>query len=59
MHHDEDLDSLSDAEVEVTCPYCGEVVAITLDPDGGASQEYVQDCEVCVVLQVCGSTAGR
>ncbi|MGA2052811.1 MAG: CPXCG motif-containing cysteine-rich protein [Opitutales bacterium] len=29
------------------CPYCGEAVEITLDPDGGATQRYVQDCEVC------------
>ena len=47
MQDDEDLDSLSDADIQVTCPYCGEEVAITLDPDGGPSQEYVQDCEVC------------
>lgn len=34
-------------EAEVTCPYCGEVVQITLDPDSGSAQEYVEDCEVC------------
>lgn len=34
-------------EAEVTCPFCGEVVQITLDPDSGAAQEYVEDCEVC------------
>jgi len=39
----------SDGETAATieCPYCGESVEITLDPDGGATQQYVQDCEVC------------
>lgn len=55
--HDEDLDdtegseddieSLDEAAVEVTCPYCGEVVEITLDASGGVTQEYVEDCPVC------------
>ncbi len=40
-------DGTLDTEADVTCPYCGEVVGINLDPSGGASQEYVQDCEVC------------
>jgi Cysteine-rich CPXCG len=34
-------------EADVTCPHCGEAVTIGLDPDGGASQEYVEDCQVC------------
>ena len=34
-------------EADVTCPYCGETVTIQLESDGGSSQEYVQDCEVC------------
>jgi hypothetical protein len=42
-----DDDAGPEDEAEVTCPYCGEVVAIQLDPSGGASQDYVQDCEVC------------
>ena len=29
----------------VTCPYCGEVVEITLEPDVRGS--LIQDCEVC------------
>ena len=29
------------------CPYCNESVEITLDPGGGSTQEYVEDCEVC------------
>jgi hypothetical protein len=31
----------------VVCPYCGESVELLFDPGGGASQEYVEDCEVC------------
>ena len=34
-------------EVEVSCPYCGETVAISVDPGGGPAQEYVEDCPVC------------
>ena len=34
-------------EAEVECPYCGEVVEITLDAAGGAVQDYVEDCPVC------------
>jgi len=40
-------DERLDDEAEVTCPYCGEIVAIQIDPAGGESQDYVQDCEVC------------
>jgi len=36
-----------DAEASVVCPHCGEVNAIALDPGGGASQDYVEDCPVC------------
>lgn len=36
-----------DTEAEVTCPYCGESVTIGLDPGGGPSQTYVEDCQVC------------
>ncbi|MDH3733707.1 MAG: CPXCG motif-containing cysteine-rich protein [Gemmatimonadota bacterium] len=32
---------------DVQCPACGEIVEIVLDPHGGSSQEYVEDCEVC------------
>jgi cysteine-rich CPXCG protein len=32
-------------EFTVTCPYCGEVVAIYLEPDVRGT--LVQDCEVC------------
>ena len=36
-----------ETEAEVSCPYCGEVISITLDPSGGDDQDYVEDCEVC------------
>jgi hypothetical protein len=45
--HGDERDPALETEVEVTCPYCGEVVAIGLDPGGGATQEYVEDCQVC------------
>lgn len=31
----------------VACPYCGELAEMCLDPTGGATQEYVEDCGVC------------
>jgi Cysteine-rich CPXCG len=40
-------DLVFDTEAEVDCPYCGERVVIGLDPDGGTTQEYVEDCQVC------------
>jgi hypothetical protein len=47
---DEDFplgDGTADTEAIVVCPYCAEEVQIVLDPGSGASQEYVEDCEVC------------
>jgi len=40
-------DVVLDTEAEVACPYGGERVVIGLDPGGGATQEYVEDCQVC------------
>jgi len=40
-------DGTADTEAEVHCPYCGEVNEIGLDPGSGASQDYVEDCQVC------------
>jgi hypothetical protein len=34
-------------DFEIECPYCGEWVSIVVDPGGGASQTYVEDCAVC------------
>lgn len=36
-----------ESEAEVACPYCGEMITIPLDPSGGRTQEYVEDCHVC------------
>ena len=51
---DDDLDEefpLGDGTAEVSavvsCPYCGEVNEIALDPGSGTLQEYVEDCQVC------------
>jgi hypothetical protein len=32
---------------EATCPWCASAVAISLDPAGGTTQEYIEDCEIC------------
>lgn len=40
-------DGSADIEATVQCPYCGEQVEIALDPGGGTSQQYVEDCQVC------------
>jgi len=32
---------------DVECPYCGALNSITIDPSGGSSQSYVEDCQVC------------
>lgn len=40
-------DEPADSEGEVICPYCGAANEIALDPDGGAYQTYVEDCQVC------------
>lgn len=31
---------------DVECPYCGEVISLTLDASAG-SQRYIEDCHVC------------
>ena len=40
-------DGTADTAWSVVCPYCGEVVELALDPGSGATQEYVEDCQVC------------
>lgn len=40
-------DGTADTGAVVVCPYCAQAVQLTLDPGGGASQDYVEDCEVC------------
>ena len=31
---------------DIECPYCGEVIGLTLDGSAG-SQHYIEDCHVC------------
>ncbi len=40
-------DGTADTEATVLCPYCAEEVTIGVDPGGGPSQQYVEDCPVC------------
>lgn len=40
-------DGSADTDATVQCPYCSEQVEISLDPGGGSSQQYVEDCAVC------------
>ncbi len=40
-------DGIADTDALIYCPYCGEEVEIAIDPGGGATQEYVEDCQVC------------
>jgi hypothetical protein len=40
-------DGTADTDALVRCPYCGEVNEIGLDPGSGATQDYVEDCQVC------------
>ena len=32
---------------EIRCGACGEPSTIFVDPTGGASQSYIEDCQVC------------
>jgi hypothetical protein len=45
--YDSDLDADLNDVASVSCPYCGESSKLFVDPDGGAIQDYVEDCEVC------------
>lgn len=40
-------DGTTETDVLVVCPHCGEANEIGLDPGGGPTQEYVEDCQVC------------
>jgi hypothetical protein len=33
-------------EVDISCPYCGEVISILVDGSVEA-QQYIEDCQVC------------
>ncbi len=34
-------------EATYICDSCGEEIVVPVDPSGGESQEYVEDCPVC------------
>ena len=38
---------MNQMECTVSCPYCGEANVVVIDELAGASQEYVEDCQVC------------
>lgn len=40
-------DGVADLTAPVDCPYCGEEIELSIDPGGGAVQQYIEDCEVC------------
>jgi hypothetical protein len=40
-------DGTAETAATVYCPYCNESVEIAIDPSGGSTQEYVEDCEIC------------
>ncbi len=42
-----DLDAELNDTARVSCPYCGEANELMVDLAGGATQEYIEDCEVC------------
>ncbi len=47
--------------VWIHCPYCGERIEIVVDCSE-ASQEYIEDCEVCcrpIVLSISVNSDGR
>ena len=40
-------DGTCDTTALVRCPHCAEENEIALDPGSGATQQYVEDCQVC------------
>lgn len=36
-----------ESQAAYVCPECGEQIVIPIDPSGGETQEYVEDCPVC------------
>jgi hypothetical protein len=45
-----------------TCPHCAQVIETAADPSQGASQQYIEDCQVCcrpLRLQVVLDEDGR
>ena len=50
-HWDPEGDQLEDAGLELglrtRCPYCGEPVAVEVEPELASGAQYVEDCPVC------------
>jgi hypothetical protein len=40
-------DGTAETESHISCPHCGEMNEIALDPGSGGDQEYIEDCHVC------------
>jgi hypothetical protein len=40
-------DGTADTGATVVCPYCAQAVEVALDPGSGATQAYIEDCEIC------------
>lgn len=45
-------------EVSLRCPYCGEQIAVMVDPVSG-EESYVEDCSVCCRPMVLAIEAGE
>lgn len=37
----------AEPEAVYTCPECGELVVVPVDPSAGSHQRYTEDCPVC------------
>lgn len=49
------------AELEISCPYCGEAIDVLLDQQD-AGYQYIEDCQVCckpIVFRVAISSVGE
>jgi hypothetical protein len=40
-------DGTADTAAVVSCPYCGELNDVAVDPGSGSAQAYIEDCQVC------------
>ena len=43
---DDTITTMNDEAIYI-CDNCGEEIVVPIDPTGGSSQEYVEDCPVC------------
>lgn len=40
------MSALESGMAEISCPYCGETLELSLDASAG-EQSYIEDCQVC------------